>query len=106
MDVLTKCAIKLVSRIKAGIHAAVAISIADQMVREYLHGHPEYNFIFKTRRVPIHCMYDIRNGQPIWCKVENVIHNFGHHAVEIDENRIFIMDVHQTVLITEVYFQI
>ena len=51
-------------------------------------------------------MYDIRNGQPIWCKVENVIHNFGHHAVEIDENRIFIMDVHQTVLITEARFQI
>ena len=51
-------------------------------------------------------MYDIRNGQPIWCKVENVIHNFGHHAVEIDDNRIFIMDVHQTVLITEVRFQI
>ena len=50
-------------------------------------------------------MYDIRNGQPIWCKVENVIHNFGHHAVEIDENRIFIMDVHQTVLITEARFQ-
>ena len=48
-------------------------------------------------------MYDIRNGQPIWCKVENIIHNFGHHAVEIDENRIFIMDVHQTVLITELY---
>ena len=66
---------------------------------------PKYNFIFKTRRVPIHCMYDIRNGQPIWCKVENVIHNFGHHAVEIDENRIFIMDVHQTVLITEARFQ-
>ena len=67
---------------------------------------PKYNFIFQTRRVPIHCMYDIRNGQPIWCKVENVIHNFGHHAVEIDENRIFIMDVHQTVLITEFRFQI
>ena len=67
---------------------------------------PKYNFNFKTRRVPIHCMYDIRNGQPIWCKVENVIHNFGHHAVEIDENRIFIMDVHQTVLITEARFQI
>ena len=48
-------------------------------------------------------MYDIRNGQPVWCKVENIIHNFGHHAVEIDENRIFIMDVHQTVLITELY---